>query len=193
MKTILLVDSRPAILNLLRSILAPHHHILAATHKEEAETILRTGRERPDLILLDVDVPGINGLRFAHQVQEQWGIPVVFLRCADEPTEGPAAITSYAADLITRPFDFQELLVRVEAILSPSQPRDDLKTTVRQIQIMKLMANGLNDAEIAERLTITERTVKWHIHQAMHELEANSRPHLISIAIQTGLILQDHK
>jgi DNA-binding NarL/FixJ family response regulator len=185
MKRLLLVDHRPQALQALARIFEPHYRVVTAATAAQAQELL-AGSERPDLVVLDVSTPGTMDL--ANHIRTTWQIPVVLLSQSPGTSYKPSAIDGYAADLITRPFDFQELLVRVEAILSPSQAPQNLKATVRQIQIMKLMASGLNDAEIAERLSITERTVKWHIHQAIHELEANSRPHLISLAIQMRLI-----
>ena len=188
MKTLLLIDHRPQALQALTRVFEPHYRVVTATDAAQA-TALRAGAEQPDLIVLDVNTPGT--LDLANQIRTRWRIPVILLSQAAATPYKPSAIDGYAADLITRPFDFQELLVRVEAILSPTHPAADLKATVRQVQIMKLMANGLNDAEIAERLSIAERTVKWHIHAAMKELNAKTRPHLVSIAIKASLISED--
>jgi len=188
MKRLLLVDYRPQALQALARIFEPHYRVVTAATAAQAQELL-AGSERPDLIVLDVSTPGTMDL--ANQIRTTWQIPVVLLSQSPGTSYRPSAIDGYAADLITRPFDFQELLVRVEAILSPTHPAADLKATVRQVQIMKLMANGLNDAEIAERLSIAERTVKWHIHAAMKELNAKTRPHLVSIAIKASLISED--
>jgi DNA-binding NarL/FixJ family response regulator len=185
MKTLLLIDHRPHALQTLARVFEPHYRVVTAADAAQAAALL-AGDERPDLVVLDVNTPGTMDL--ANQIRTTWRIPVILLSQATATPYKPSAIDGYAADLITRPFDFQELLVRVEAILSPAHPTEDLKATVRQVQVMKLMANGLSDAEIAERLTIVERTVRWHIYRAMHELEANSRPHLVNIAIKAGLI-----
>jgi DNA-binding NarL/FixJ family response regulator len=185
MKTLLLIDHRPHALQALVRIFEAHYRVLTAATAAQAAALLERD-ERPDLIVLDVNTPETTEL--ANQVRAKWQIPIVLLSQVTGTAYRPSTIDGYAADLITRPFDLQELLVRIEVILSPAHPPEDLKTTVRQIQIVKLMAAGLKDAEIAERLTIAERTVKWHIYQAMRELEANSRPHLVNIAIKTGLI-----
>jgi DNA-binding NarL/FixJ family response regulator len=188
-KIILLIDSRPRTLSFLKTIFEAHHNVTIATSKEEAYEILHGDRELPDLIILDVNMPGINGLRFANHVRQQWKIPVVFLSCDDDPTTKPDAITAYAADLVTKPFDFQELVTRVERILSrPETEPTALSMTVRQIQVIKLMADGFPDPEIAKRLNISEHTVKWHIREARKHLEAKSRAHLVSIALRQGLI-----
>jgi DNA-binding NarL/FixJ family response regulator len=194
MKTILLVDNRTHIINSIRKLFLSRHAVLTAKSAAQALQVLehtQRTRRQPDLVMLDTDTPGIDGLKLARRITQEWQIPVVFLSCVDDPTMQGEVITAYAEDFITKPFDLKELVARIERVLAApdleSAPSGML--TPRQVQILTLLVQGHSDQQIARRLDLKQRTVRFHIQSATRRLGARSRVHAVSIALGRGLIL----
>lgn len=194
MKTIMLVDNRTHIINSIRKLLLSRHSVLTAKSAAQALQVLehtQRTRCRPDLVMLDANTPGIDELKLARQITQEWQIPVVFLSCIDDPVTDDEIVTAYAEDFITKPFDLKELVARIERVLAAPDlegaPSGVL--TPRQAQILTLLAQGHSDQQIARVLDLKQRTVRFHIQSATRRLGARSRVHAVSLALQQGLIL----
>ena len=118
-ETVLIVDDIPANLNLLRGVLEPEgYRILAATSGRGALGVLRL--TRPDLILLDVSMPELDGFetcRQLKQMEEVKSIPVVFVTARHEAEAVVAGFKAGGCDYVTKPFNREEVIVRVKAHL----------------------------------------------------------------------------
>jgi two-component system response regulator MprA len=124
MTTILLVDDDPKILSVLgRGLRFEGYAVQLAADGEEA---LRSARvEQPDLVVLDLMLPGIDGLEVCRRLR--WGInaPILMLTARDSVPDRIAGLDSGADDYLIKPFDFDELLARVRALLRRIQPFGD--------------------------------------------------------------------
>jgi DNA-binding NarL/FixJ family response regulator len=188
------VDDEHDVVRLMQEILSPAYDVVTALGGAEALATLRALEQQerlPDLAILDIKMPGIDGLQLAEQVRERWGIPIVFVSAVDDPGVRAATITRYAEDFVTKPFDTLEFLARIHRIvqrLYPAESRPEVKLTPRQRQVLDLIAAGATDNRISLELGISAQTVSNHVQAIRHKLGAHSRPHAVALAAQLGLI-----
>ena len=159
---------------------------------EAALTDLR--RRPPSLVLLDAELSDMSGVAACFEMREQVGprLPIVLL--CDERTgskERVAGLLIGADDVVTRPFDPDELLARIRRLVSHA-PKDgrvaDLPLTGREIEVLQLLASGHNQDRIAEELFISPKTVGTHIQRILKKLGVHSRTEAVSIAFRHGLV-----
>ena len=119
LQKLLVIDDAPSVHALVRARLADElYEIRCALNAEAGETAIRECR--PDLILLDIDLPGENGFDFCRRLKENPAtarIPVIFLTAADETEQKVQGLELGAVDFVTKPFDPAELRARVRASL----------------------------------------------------------------------------
>jgi DNA-binding response OmpR family regulator len=154
------------------------------------------GQERPTLVLLDVRLPDMSGYSVCRALREQRpdSVPIIFL--SGERTEWYDRVGGLllgADDYITIPFAPDELVARVRTLLrradrpvSVSPPRSSL--TARESEVLRLLADGLSQSDIAARLFISSKTVATHIEHILEKLEVRSRAQAVAYAYREGLL-----
>lgn len=146
--TILVVDDVPANLSVLLDALhGAGHRVLVAESGESALELLPN--VVPDLVLLDVRLPGIDGFATCHRLKcdARWrDLPVIFLTSLDEPAEKVRAFTAGALDYVTKPIEPAEVVARVDAHLR-----------LRRLQAELAEKNEALAAEVAERREAEDR------------------------------------
>ena len=121
-RRILVVDDDPDIRGLLRELL--ERRGFSVTEARDGQEALRTFfAERPDLVVLDVAMPGLDGWKTLERIRELSDVPVVMLTARATELEKTRGLRGGADDYVTKPFGRQELLARVEALLRRSGPR----------------------------------------------------------------------
>lgn len=146
LNTILVVDDNADNLRLLAGILNEHHYkIRLAPSGERALATIR--KEAPDLILLDIMMPDMDGFEVCRQVkadQETTGIPVIFISALDETIDKVKAFSTGCVDYITKPFKSQEVLARVRTHLtlrrlqrSLEKKNEQLRQALDEIRILR--------------------------------------------------------
>jgi DNA-binding response OmpR family regulator len=117
LQRILVVDDDPAILRLLKDKLegAGYEVWTAASGHQALEVIERRGM--PHLAVVDINMPGMNGLRFCEAVQQFSDLPVIMLSAIDEEETIVGSISRHAEDYVTKPFSPRELVARVQRVL----------------------------------------------------------------------------
>jgi two-component system KDP operon response regulator KdpE len=119
--TILVVDDEPQIRRVLRTTLASRgYEIVEAASGEEAVEAICS--RRPDLILLDVNMPGIGGIAACREIRQQSDIPIVMLTVRDSERDKVSALDAGADDYVVKPFGIEELLARIRAALRRAAP-----------------------------------------------------------------------
>jgi two-component system response regulator MprA len=120
MMTILVVDDDPKILSVLgRGLRFEGYNVQLAADGPEA---LRSARvEPPDLVVLDIMLPGMDGLEVCRRLRRGIDVPILMLTARDAVTDRIAGLDSGADDYLIKPFDFDELLARIRALLRRSQ------------------------------------------------------------------------
>ncbi|MCW0506729.1 response regulator [Aeromonas piscicola] len=160
--TILIVDDSPENLMVLTDLLSPTYRVLAAQSGEKCLRIA-TGKTAPDLILLDVMMPGMDGYEVLKQLRitpETSRIPVVLLTALADPQSEEYGLSLGAADYITKPIKPAIVQARVRTQLEAKQARDGLQTQ-----------NTALEAEVARRMTENDLIQQVSIRALAHLAE----------------------
>ncbi|MFZ4518815.1 MAG: response regulator [Microthrixaceae bacterium] len=123
MNTVLVVDDEPRIRRALEvNLVARDYKVALAATGEEA---LRTARaEPPDLVLLDLGLPGISGVQVIEGLREWTDVPIIVLSVREEESDKVAALDAGADDYVTKPFGMDELMARLRAALRRGAAED---------------------------------------------------------------------
>lgn len=113
---ILIVDDDPQIRRVLRTALTEHGYEAADARNGE-EAVERLRGEKPSLVILDVNMPGMNGLETCRTIRSTSNVPIIMLTVRDAETDKIAALDAGADDYVTKPFSSPELLARIRANL----------------------------------------------------------------------------
>ena len=123
--SILIVDDEPQIRRVLRTIISSNgYSVIEARSGEEALEKIRD--ERPDLVLLDVNLPGISGLETCREIRHSADIPIIMLTVRNSERDKVQALDAGADDYVLKPFGAEELLARIRAALRRAAPADSL-------------------------------------------------------------------
>ena len=151
---------------------------------------------RPTLVILDVSIPGITGYEVCHQLRERFGpsLGVIFLSGARiEALDRVAGLLIGADDYVVKPFDPDELVARIRAQLRKRERRASGRVepaasplTAREREVLDLLAQGLDQNQIAKELVISPKTVATHIQHVLPKLGAHSRAQAVAIARRTA-------
>lgn len=202
---ILLADDHRILAAGLEALLSPYYELVGRA--PDGEALVSTARaERPDFILADISMPGINGIDALRKLRDEGlRIPVVFLTMHTEPAYARRALEAGASGYVLKHAAPQELLHALQAaahgrvyvsleiaaeVLADGRPERDPSSnlTPRQREIIGLLVEGLSAKEIAQMLQISHRTVEYHKYQAMESLGVATNAELIQLAIRLNLV-----
>jgi DNA-binding NarL/FixJ family response regulator len=182
----------------------------AADAEEAVDLALRA---RPDVVLLDRELPGLDCLEATRRMSSEARVAVMLLTATEGGEWIFSALRAGASGLLLKDTEPAELarsveaLARGEAILSPSYlgrliaelasrpertfPSSELldELTAREREVVALVGCGLNNNEIAERLVISPGTAKTHVSRARVKLHAHDRAKLVVFAYEAGLVV----
>ena len=113
---IVIVDDDPTVADVVGRYLVRDGHTVECVH-DGAEALRRIAEQPPDLVVLDLMLPGINGLEVCRQLRERWPVPVVMLTALGDETDRLAGFEFGADDYVTKPFSPRELAMRVRSVL----------------------------------------------------------------------------
>jgi DNA-binding NarL/FixJ family response regulator len=211
---VVLADDQALVRAGFRSLLDAQNDIDVVGEAAEGEEAVRLAVElMPDVVLMDIRMPGLDGLSATRKIvaeERSAGVRVVILTTFGLDEYVFEAIRSGASGFLVKDTEPRELLqaVRVvangEALLSPSVTRrligefaarakeplaaDRLaELTDREREVVALVAEGLSNQEIAARLVVSPATAKTHVSRAMGKLRARDRAQLVVIAYESGL------
>jgi DNA-binding response OmpR family regulator len=146
-KTILVVDDEPRIVDLARDYL--EHAGFAVLTATDGPSALRAARTRkPDVLVLDLGLPGMDGLDVARELRRESSIPIVMLTARDDEVDRILGLEMGADDYVTKPFSPRELVARIRAILRrvdrQTEPGDRIEAGGVSIELsrMKVEAGG---------------------------------------------------
>jgi two-component system alkaline phosphatase synthesis response regulator PhoP len=117
---ILVVDDEPKIVQLVRDYLE-RAGFAVSTARDGNEALMRAHSERPDLIVLDLGLPGLDGLEVTRRLRRDSGVPIIMLTARHEETDKVVGLELGADDYVTKPFSPRELEARARAVLRRNQ------------------------------------------------------------------------
>jgi DNA-binding NarL/FixJ family response regulator len=205
---VLIADDHMVVRAGLRAILdaEPDMQQVGETSSGE-EAIERVRETQPDVVLMDLRMPGMGGLEAIRKIKNQYpDVQVVILTTYDDDSLIVRGLQAGARGYLLKDtprqvlYDAIRAAARGESLLpenvidrvvahlqAPSQPGADILTP-REQQVLVLMADGATNREIAYKLSIAERTVKTHVTSLFNKLGANSRVEAVSIALRHGWV-----
>jgi len=129
-QTILVVDDEPQIVRLVRAYLEETgFRVVIASDGEQALYVAR--QEMPDLVVLDILMPHVDGLEFTRRIRRERNVPIVMLTARAEETDRIVGLELGADDYVTKPFSPRELVARIRAVLRRAQASPELPSILR--------------------------------------------------------------
>jgi len=116
MARVLVVDDEPMIVQLVRDYL-DRAGLTVSVARDGPEALMRARQDRPDLIVLDLGLPGLDGLEVTRRLRRESGVPIIMLTARDDETDKIVGLELGADDYVTKPFSPRELTARVRAVL----------------------------------------------------------------------------
>src|SRR6059036_2962893 len=160
--SILVVDDEPQIRRVMRSTLTNHGYvILEAKNGEEAIEVAR--KEKPDLILLDVNMPGMNGVDACREIRRGSAAPIIMLTVRNAERDKVLALDAGADDYVVKPFGIEELLARIRAALRRNTATDSLPSFVSKDLTIDFESREVSVRDRTVHLTPKEYDVLKHL------------------------------
>ena len=201
--TALIVDDHEVVREGLRLSLsrAPHIRVVGEA-ADGASAVELAERRKPDVVIMDVRMPGIDGLEATKLLAERAPeVKVLIFTAFSERSLLGRGLESGAKGYILKEAPHQTLVRAIEKIaggegyvdpaLMPAflagKDSTDMLTT-REREILQLLADGLSNADVAARLFISAETVKSHVRHILTKLEADTRTHAVAIALREAII-----
>jgi DNA-binding NarL/FixJ family response regulator len=210
---VLLVDDHALVRNGIASLLTARHIEVVGEANDGLEALEKARQLQPDLILMDIKMPRCNGLEATRLIKaEMPQIKIIILTVSDDEEDLFEAIKSGAEGYLLKNlraekfFDLLSGVARGEAAISPllatkileefarQATRDTepspLKSepTERETDVLRLVATGASNKEIAATLNITENTVKYHLRNIMEKLHLRNKAQVAAYAVSKGLV-----
>ena len=164
---ILLIDDEPQILRALKTILSANHFRISSAINGEQGIALAVAQQ-PDVIILDLTLPDIDGVDVCEQIREWSRIPIIVLSVRDNEKDKVAALDKGADDYLTKPFGIEELLARIRVALRHSeQSIGNVQTTIKAGAVTIDLARHMVTRN-AEQIRLTATEFKLLAYMAAH-------------------------
>lgn len=204
--TVILADDHTLVLEGFRRLLETHCELLA-TVGDGQELLQAVAQHRPDIVILDISMPVMNGIEAARTLKAKFSsIKLVFVTMHADPAYLRAAFQAGASGYILKQSLSDELtqalhtVLRGKAYVTPLIAKDVvdgllgndkqplIELTARQQEVLQFIVDGLSAKDIAAKLSISHRTVEFHKAQLMQQLDLHSTVELIKFALTNGLV-----
>jgi DNA-binding NarL/FixJ family response regulator len=205
---VLLADDHRLLREAFATLLEPACDVVGAV--ADGRALLEVAPElRPDIVVLDIAMPSLNGLDAARQLKRMMpGVKVIFLTVSEDPDLAAEAFRAGASGYLLKNSAASELLQAIQDVYhgrsyvtplatkglvrnfldEPKAAKKSSELSPRQREVLQLLAEGHTMKEIARILKITARTVAFHKYSIMEELGVRSSAELVHYAIKKGVV-----
>ncbi|GLX08001.1 response regulator transcription factor [Microbispora sp. NBRC 16548] len=211
---VVIADDQALVRSGFGMILAADGIEVTAEAADGAEAVAAVRRTRPDVVLMDIRMPRMDGLEATRQIMaaDPGETRVLILTTYDVDHYVYAALTAGASGFLLKDVTPEHLVAAVrlvragDALLAPTitrrlverfARRDEARAAVhrdlseltpRELEVLRLLATGLSNAELADRLSLSPTTVKTHVARILSKLGLRDRVQAVVLAYETGLI-----
>ena len=203
-KKLLLIDDDPNLILLVKDYLEFRgYHVMTAENGREALDTLE--QHIPDMIICDVMMPEMDGYALVKHIREEPRtnrIPVLFLSAKGQSQDRVKGLNEGADVYMVKPFEPEELVAQVESSLNQikrwQQGRNvglegtptivvphNVELTPTELKVVQLVAKGMANREIAEKLKVSQRTIESHVSNMLNKTSLNNRTELARWAIES--------
>jgi two-component system, NarL family, response regulator LiaR len=213
---ILLVDDHPLMLLALRGILEKQNNFEVIAEAKDGEMAVKLALELvPDVVIMDISIPVINGIEATRRIKkERPNVNILVLTIHDDEEHVFEILKAGADGYLIKNASTKEILYAINSIAagdsvlsatifkqtykyfikfpikaSVSGHREDLNT--REIEILRLIAKGLSNKDIANILHLSIYTVKTYIAELFYKIKASSRTEAVIIGLRNSILTQD--
>ncbi len=205
-KQLLLIDDDPNLILLVKDYLEFRgYQVLTAENGREALDLLEDNL--PDMIICDVMMPEMDGHTLVQQIRKNsrtnW-IPVLFLSAKGQSQDRVKGLNIGADVYMVKPFEPEELVAQVESSLkqanrliqqntkgSPAKTKikvpQNVELTPTELKVVQLVAKGMANREIAQKLNVSQRTIESHVSNMLNKTSLNNRTELARWAIESNM------
>lgn len=208
---ILIADDHPVVRDGLSAILLTQPDFAVVGEAANgADVVALVTSLQPDILLLDLEMPGMDGVEALRQLRDKTvSVRTIVFTAYDTDERILGAVQAGAQGYLLKGTPRDELFDAIRVVygggslLQPvvtsklldniGKPKDQPQTdplTPRELDVLRLLARGLQNKEIAAELVISERTVKFHVSSILSKLDAGNRTEAVTRALQRGLIEQ---
>jgi DNA-binding NarL/FixJ family response regulator len=172
------------------------------------ELIERLSKSVPDVLLMDLNMPGISGSELIQRIRQSWpGLPLLVLSMHNEPAVAMRALKAGASGYITKDCDLNILLPAIRTVatgkkyilpglaeqmvfedIQAPQTAPHVALTDREMQVFNLLVAGSSVNDIAAQLCVSNKTISTHKAKLMEKLNISSLAELVRYAMQRGLV-----
>jgi DNA-binding NarL/FixJ family response regulator len=212
---VLLADDHPLFLDGLRNLLTAHDIVVVGTARDGLEALEQVRTLRPDVVLMDIHMPRLNGLAALRMIKAE--LPetrIVMLTMSAEDDELFEAVSAGASGYLLKTQDTDGVFAllqdvgRGEVALSPGlasrvlqefrrratepvgirERRPSECLSLRETQVLTLVAQGLTYKEVGAKLCLSDRTIKYHMAEIVGRLQLENRAQAIDYARRAGMV-----
>jgi len=203
---ILIIDDHILFAEGMRFLLNSYKEGIETLYAEDFEAALKviSKKGQPDLILLDLNLAGVNGFTLIKEFRDLniW-TPILIVSATESPSIATVAIQKGASGFVSKASESSVLLSAIKAVIEggcypPQQEVSQMVVSVgdegvatitaRQHEILYLLSQGMLNKQIANELSISANTVKAHLHQIFRELNVHNRTAAVQNAHKCGLL-----
>ena len=207
---VMLVDDRPLVRNGIASLLRAHGHEVVGEAADGREALDIVGQASPDVVLMDIRMPGMGGLEATRLMTAQHPeVKIVMLTVSDDENDLFEAVKSGAKGYLLKDLEAPQFFEALDAIdrgeaVIPTRLAGNLldefrsksrgageaepggALSPREREVLDHVSQGLTNKEVAERLYISENTVKYHMKNILDKLHLRNRSQVIAWAARQG-------
>lgn len=209
---VLIADDHSLFRNGLRSLLEARGIHVVGEARNGREAVERARELRPDILLMDLTMPEMDGLAATKLISvETPDVKVVVLTASEGETSLFEAVKSGAQGYLLKDLEAEQLFGLLEGVIrgepaftpgfarrllsefarpsSPQETKSAEALTERELEVLQLLVQGVtSNRDLAERLIVSENTIKYHLRNILSKLHQQNRAQVIAYALQNGLV-----